>query len=87
MGMERSLKVAQGRRRTKFGTMQQIVDEAIDEGYLGLSIDMLPWHRLDGEPFCGISVPSQHAASAANTAAWPTPFAAATACCRPRPTR
>ncbi len=27
--------------------MQRIVDEAMAEGYLGLSIDMLPWHRLD----------------------------------------
>jgi len=41
--------------------MQGLVDEALVEGYLGLSIDMLPWHRLDGEPFRGISVPSQHA--------------------------
>jgi N-acyl-D-aspartate/D-glutamate deacylase len=41
--------------------MQQIVDDALGVGYLGLSIDMLPWHRLDGEPYCGISVPSQHA--------------------------
>jgi len=42
-------------------TMSRIVEDALDEGYLGLSIDMLPWHRLDGEPFRGISVPSQHA--------------------------
>ena len=51
----------QGRAATKFARCKRIVDEAIDEGYLGLSIDMLPWHRLDGEPFRGISVPSQHA--------------------------
>ena len=43
--------------------MQKIVEEAIDEGYFGLSIDMLPWHRLDGGRLRGISVPSQHAAS------------------------
>ncbi len=59
MGMERSLKW-QG-RAGRSSPMQKIVEEAIDEGYLGLSIDMLPWHRLDGEPFRGISVPSQHA--------------------------
>ncbi len=60
MGMERSLKVRKpGTEEVR--TMQRIVAEAIDEGYVGLSIDMLPWHRLDGDPFCGISVPSQHA--------------------------
>ncbi len=60
MGMERSLKVAKA-EPGEIGAMKKIVDEALDEGYLGLSIDMLPWHRLDGEPYCGISVPSQHA--------------------------
>jgi N-acyl-D-aspartate/D-glutamate deacylase len=60
MGMERSLKVEKAEPE-EIRKMQSIVDEALDEGYLGLSIDMLPWHRLDGEPFRGISVPSQHA--------------------------
>ncbi len=60
MGMERSLNVAKA-EPTEVRAMQKIVEEAIDEGYLGLSIDMLPWHRLDGEPFRGVSVPSQHA--------------------------
>jgi N-acyl-D-aspartate/D-glutamate deacylase len=60
MGMERSLSVARAEPE-EIKKMQQIVDDALAEGYLGLSIDMLPWHRLDGEPFRGISVPSQHA--------------------------
>ena len=60
MGMERSLKVSRP-NRTKSPRCSNIVDEAMDAGYLGLSIDMLPWHRMDGEPFCGFSVPSQHA--------------------------
>jgi N-acyl-D-aspartate/D-glutamate deacylase len=60
MGMERSLTVAKA-EPDEIRAMQQIVDDALAEGYLGLSIDMLPWHRLDGEPFLGISVPSQHA--------------------------
>ncbi|HVU89319.1 MAG TPA: amidohydrolase family protein [Pirellulales bacterium] len=60
MGMERSLQVSKAEPQ-EVRQMQKIVEEAIDEGYLGLSIDMLPWHRLDGEPFRGISVPSQHA--------------------------
>jgi N-acyl-D-aspartate/D-glutamate deacylase len=60
MGIERSLKVAVPEAE-EIRKMQGILDEALAEGYLGLSIDMLPWHRLDGQPFCGISVPSQHA--------------------------
>ena len=60
MGMERSLQVSKAEPQ-EVRQMQKLVEEAIDEGYLGLSIDMLPWHRLDGEPFRGISVPSQHA--------------------------
>ncbi len=60
MGMERSLSVAKAEPE-EIRSMQKLVDDALAEGYLGLSIDMLPWHRLDGEPFVGISVPSQHA--------------------------
>ena len=62
MGMERSLRVSKA-QSDEVRAMQTIVDDAMAEGYLGLSIDMLPWHRLDGEPFRGISVPSQHAAA------------------------
>lgn len=61
MGMERSLREAKATSDEIRG-MQRIVAEAMDEGYLGMSIDLLPWHRMDGEPFRGISVPSQHAA-------------------------
>jgi N-acyl-D-aspartate/D-glutamate deacylase len=60
MGMERSLKVHRA-GSDEIERMRRIVAEAMDAGYLGLSIDMLPWHRMDGEPFCGISVPSQQA--------------------------
>ncbi len=85
MGMERSLRVSQA-EPAEIAAMRKIVAEAMDAGYLGLSIDMLPWHRMDGEPFCGISVPSQHA----------TPheyrqlagvLRSASGSCRPRPTR
>jgi N-acyl-D-aspartate/D-glutamate deacylase len=60
MGMERALTVSKAEPE-EVRKMQRLVDDALDEGYLGLSIDMLPWHRLDGDPFRGISVPSQHA--------------------------
>ncbi len=60
MGMKRSLEVSKA-EPDEIRRMQRIVDEAMAEGYLGLSIDMLPWHRLDGPPYAGVSVPSQHA--------------------------
>jgi N-acyl-D-aspartate/D-glutamate deacylase len=60
MGMERSLTVSRAEPE-EVKSMRRIVGEAMDAGYLGLSIDMLPWHRMDGDPFRGISVPSQQA--------------------------
>ncbi|HMY41510.1 MAG TPA: amidohydrolase family protein [Chitinophagales bacterium] len=45
--------------------MEGIVAEAMQAGYLGMSIDMLPFHRWAGEyekKYLGISVPSQRAA-------------------------
>jgi N-acyl-D-aspartate/D-glutamate deacylase len=60
MGMDRSLTVSRA-APAEIKSMRRIVGEAMDAGYLGLSIDMLPWHRMDGDPFCGISVPSQQA--------------------------
>lgn len=61
MGMERSLTEPKATKQ-EIEAMQAIVQEAIDAGYLGLSVDMLPWHRMDGEAYKGISVPSQQAA-------------------------
>ena len=60
MGMVRSLTVPQAEEK-ELSQMQGIVDEAMQAGYLGMSIDMLPWHRMDGEPYNGTSVPSQQA--------------------------
>ena len=85
MGMERSLKVSKA-EADEVRTMQRIVEEALDEGYVGLSIDMLPWHRLDGEPFRGISVPSQHA-HPSEYRSLAQPVRRGIAFCRPRRTR
>ncbi len=62
MGIERSLRVPKA-TSAELAAMERIVRDAMEAGYLGLSIDMLPWHRMDGEPFCGISIPSQQAAT------------------------
>lgn len=60
MGLDRSLKVPKASAE-EIARMKRIVREALDAGYLGLSVDMLPWHRMDGDAYRGISVPSQQA--------------------------
>ncbi|NJL13629.1 MAG: amidohydrolase family protein [Microscillaceae bacterium] len=63
MGFERSLRVHKPEAE-EMKKMENIVSEAMEAGYLGLSIDMLPFHRILGEKnaaFKGISVPSQQA--------------------------
>ncbi|HAS45988.1 MAG TPA: N-acyl-D-aspartate/D-glutamate deacylase [Microscillaceae bacterium] len=60
MGLNRSLTVAKANQEEIKG-MQRIVDEAMEAGYLGLSIDMLPFHRMAKGEFKGVSVPSQQA--------------------------
>ncbi|TQV81302.1 amidohydrolase family protein [Exilibacterium tricleocarpae] len=42
-------------------TMGNHLQEAIEAGYLGMSIDMLPWHRWMGYKYNGASIPSQYA--------------------------
>jgi N-acyl-D-aspartate/D-glutamate deacylase len=58
MGLERSLTVQPSRRDRKI--MQQIAAAALDAGFIGISIDMFPWHRMSGA-WRGCSIPSQHA--------------------------
>ena len=60
MGTERSLREPRA-TSDELAHMRQLVQDAMDAGYIGLSIDMLPWHRMDGVPHRGISVPSQQA--------------------------
>jgi len=60
MGKKRALSSAKP-SATELAAMKAHVKEALDHGYLGLSIDMLPWHRWDGEGHKGTSVPSQQA--------------------------
>ncbi|MCU0448095.1 MAG: amidohydrolase family protein [Microscillaceae bacterium] len=63
MGFERSLKVHKA-SADELQKMDKALTEALDNGYLGLSIDMLPLHRVGGvfhQEFKGISVPSQQA--------------------------
>lgn len=62
LGKQRSL----GRTRVsadELAQMDRLLVEALDAGFLGLSIDMLPWHRMAGAKYDGVSIPSQYAAA------------------------
>ncbi|HRH56557.1 MAG: amidohydrolase family protein [Chitinophagales bacterium] len=64
MGLERSF-TERTATEEELQRMETIVSEALDAGYLGVSIDMLPFHRWAGvyaPKFTGYSVPSQLAA-------------------------
>lgn len=60
MGTARSLEQPRA-EEGELARMRALVEEALDAGFLGLSIDLLPWHRMDREPYRGVSVPSQQA--------------------------
>ncbi len=64
MGLDRSFMVKNASEE-ELQQMEKIVAEAMEVGYLGMSIDMLPFHRWAGvysEKYLGLSVPSQRAA-------------------------
>lgn len=64
MGLDRSF-MEKNATEEELQKMEKIVEEAMDAGFLGLSIDMLPFHRWAGvysEKYLGLSVPSQRAA-------------------------
>lgn len=58
MGLERSLTAQPTKIDLKI--MQQIATDALEAGFLGISIDMFPWHRMTGK-WRGYTIPSQHA--------------------------
>lgn len=63
MGVERSFTEKKA-SQDEISKMQGLLDEAMQAGYLGVSIDMLPFHRWAGiynKEFTGVSVPSQQA--------------------------
>lgn len=63
MGLDRSFKVSKANDSEK-KKMNNFLNEAMEAGYLGMSIDMLPFHRWSGiysEAYKGSSVPSQQA--------------------------
>jgi len=64
MGLDRSFTEKHATKQ-EIAKMQGIVEEAVQAGYLGMSVDMLPFHRWAGvynHKYTGVSVPSQQAA-------------------------
>jgi len=63
MGVDRSFKEPNA-SASEYAKMDQYLEEAMEAGYLGMSIDMLPFHRWGGvfsKAYKGTSVPSQQA--------------------------
>lgn len=58
MGLERSLNALA--TNDEIRRMRRIALEAIDAGFIGVSIDMVPWHMMSGD-HKGRTIPSQHA--------------------------
>lgn len=58
MGLERSLTAQPSEIELK--NMQKVSTDALEAGFVGISIDMFPWHIMSGE-WRGCTIPSQHA--------------------------
>ena len=58
MGLGRSLDAATTPTPAELDRMATMVDEALDAGYLGLSINTLPWDKMDGDRFRSRPTPS-----------------------------
>ncbi len=64
MSLDRSITVKNA-TKLEIDKMKGLAEEAMQAGYLGVSIDMLPFHRWAGvynKNYTGVSVPSQQAA-------------------------
>jgi N-acyl-D-aspartate/D-glutamate deacylase len=58
MGLGRSLDASVHANKTELQRMRGWVEEALDVGYLGLSINTLPWDKMDGEAYRSRPTPS-----------------------------
>jgi N-acyl-D-aspartate/D-glutamate deacylase len=58
MGLGRSLDEAERPTQPELDRMAELLDESLDAGYLGLSINTLPWDKMDGDRFRSRPTPS-----------------------------
>lgn len=61
MGLERSLTKGERPSEAEMRQMERLLDEALDAGYMGLSINTLTWDKMDGERFRSRALPSTYA--------------------------
>lgn len=61
MGLGRSLDEAVRPTPSELSEMERLLETALDAGYLGLSINTLPWDKMDGEQFRSRPTPSVYA--------------------------
>ena len=58
MGLRRSLSESEQPSAAELDRMAGMLSEALDVGYLGLSINTLPWDKMDGDRFRSLPTPS-----------------------------
>jgi N-acyl-D-aspartate/D-glutamate deacylase len=58
MGLGRSLSADEAPTDAELDRMAEMLSEALDVGYLGLSINTLPWDKMDGDRFRSLPTPS-----------------------------
>lgn len=58
LGLERALSKGVRPTEKELSRMDELLDDALDSGYLGLSISTLPWDKMDGEAFRSRPMPS-----------------------------
>lgn len=58
MGLGRSLDAAEKPSADELAAMERMLDQALSAGYLGLSINTLPWDKMDGERYRSRPTPS-----------------------------
>jgi N-acyl-D-aspartate/D-glutamate deacylase len=58
MGLGRSLSADEQPSPAELERMADMLTEALDVGYLGLSINTLPWDKMDGDRFRSLPTPS-----------------------------
>lgn len=58
MGLGRSLSADEQPSDAELERMADMLTEALDVGYLGLSINTLPWDKMDGDRFRSLPTPS-----------------------------
>ncbi len=61
MGFERSVQPSVRATTAELERMEQLLNEGLDHGYLGLSVQTLPWDKLDGDRWPARPLPSYYA--------------------------